>query len=357
MASNIPNPSSWNTEDFMEQVDLNRYEITGILGTGADYEVRAATDRQTGQAVVLKRPVPQMISRRMHQAVETRTDLTLRVHQEVGQHIPQVSPIRGYTQRANHDAYFGESLGQEYRVMVADRASGIPLVGDPRSRILRVPIGVGQHLFALYPLVCPPDREPFHILTQLLAVQETFLRSGYVLLDLGPQNIYYQPGTGRITVIDCGALLTPDQDRTPIGRGPQDSHDFYLEVVKFYTTPADPPREVAGYRDPYGMRPAVSFAAEMDQQARNFGAAADPARNAALYLIAKVRDRAYRDLDEFRQDLTAYLEEVRIRYQNLPATAEPRRAWHDALNLLRADHWRRYLFDPDTDLAPFGAAA
>ena len=29
----------------MEQVDLERYEITGLLGTGADYEVRAAVDR------------------------------------------------------------------------------------------------------------------------------------------------------------------------------------------------------------------------------------------------------------------------------------------------------------------------
>ena len=39
----------------MEKVDLQRYEITGRLGTGADYEVKAATDRETGQQVAIKR--------------------------------------------------------------------------------------------------------------------------------------------------------------------------------------------------------------------------------------------------------------------------------------------------------------
>ncbi|MFQ6027810.1 MAG: hypothetical protein ACE5Q6_09995 [Dehalococcoidia bacterium] len=337
----------------MEQVDLSRYEVTGILGTGADYEVRAATDRQTQQSVVLKRPVPQMISRQMHGAVETRTDRTLQVYGEVGQNIELVSPILGYTERANHDQFFGESLGQEYRIMVEERASGIPLVGDPRSRILRVPIGVGQHLFALFPVLSPEGRDPFHIQQQLLDVQEGFLKGGFVLLDLGPQNIFYQPGTGKITVIDSGALLTPENDRVSGGRGPQDIHDFYLEVIKFYTTPLEPPLQVAEYRDPYGMRPAITFEQELDEQARDFGARSDPARNAALYLIAKVRDRAYQDFSDFRQDLTAYLEEVRIRNQKLPALEESRQAWHEALDLLRADHWRRYLFDPDSDLTVF----
>ena len=61
----------------MEQVDLRRYEASGVLGSGADYEVRSAVDQETGQQVVLKRPMPQMISRRMHGGTETRTDLTL----------------------------------------------------------------------------------------------------------------------------------------------------------------------------------------------------------------------------------------------------------------------------------------
>ena len=41
----------------IEQVDLQRYDIAGLLGTGADYQARAAIDRATGKQVVLKRPV------------------------------------------------------------------------------------------------------------------------------------------------------------------------------------------------------------------------------------------------------------------------------------------------------------
>ena len=67
----------------MEQVDLRRYQTSGILGSGADYEVRSAVDQETGKQVVLKRPMPQMISRRMHGGTEARTDRTLQVIQEM----------------------------------------------------------------------------------------------------------------------------------------------------------------------------------------------------------------------------------------------------------------------------------
>jgi hypothetical protein len=73
-----------------------------------------------------------------------------------------------------------------------------------------------------------------------------------------------------------------------------------------------------------------------------------------LYIIAKVRDRAYTDFADFQKDLTAYLEEVRIRNRNLTELAQARQAWAEALQLLKADHWRRYLFDPDVDLATLG---
>ena len=61
----------------MEKVDLERYEITGRLGSGADYDVKAATDRETGLQVAIKRPVPQAISRNQHQAIEARTEKIL----------------------------------------------------------------------------------------------------------------------------------------------------------------------------------------------------------------------------------------------------------------------------------------
>ena len=347
----------------MELVDLNRYELTGLLGSGADYEVRAGVDRETQGQVVLKRPSPQMISRRMHTSVETRTDRTLQVYAEIGQSIPRISPILGYTDRANHDEYYGESMGQEYRVIVAERAPGIPLVSDSRARILRVPIGLGQNLFCLFPMCYLNETESFPVQQQLLDVEEVFFRAGYVLLDMGPQNIFFQPANGRITIIDFGALLTGDNDRTPGGRGPQDIHDFYLEVLKFYTTVQPAPAEIAGYRDPYGLRPVVNFGQELDEMARNLrgntsagsaGSATDLAtQEAGLHIIAKLQQRSYTDFSDFRQDLTAYLAEIRLRNRNSADLADALHTWKEAVDLLREEHWQRYIFDPDTDLAVF----
>jgi hypothetical protein len=337
----------------MEKVDLGRYKVTGILGTGADYEVRVALDQETGQQVVLKRPVPQIISRQMHSSVEARTDRTLQFYEEVGPGIPYLSPILGYTDRANHDAFYGDSLGQEYRVMVVARAPGIPLVGDVRARIMRVPIGLGQNLFALFPLAHPDDQTPFAVHQQLLDLEEQCFRAGYVLLDLGPQNVFYQPASNTITVIDPGDLVSPEGQPASRSRRPRDIHDFYLEILKFYTTPQHLPLEVSGYRDPYGLRPAISLEQELDEMAASFGQAQGPMRSAALSVINNVRDRAYPEFSDFRRDLTAYLEEVRIRNRSLPNLAQARRAWSEALQLLRADYWQRYLFDPETDLAIF----
>ena len=312
--------------------------------------------RETGSEVVIKRPVPQMISRRMHVAVEERTERTIRLHQELANGLPEVCPMLGYTDPANHDAFFGDSLGQEYRVTVSARAAGIPLVGDARARILRVPIGLGQNLFCLFPWCYLESEDPFPVQRQLLAAEERFHQAGYVLLDLGPQNVFFQPGTGRISIIDPGALLTGDNDRTPVGRGPQDIHDFYLEMLKFYTGFQPPPEEAAGYRDPYNLRPVVNYEQELTELERSLSAAphlSEAAREAGLALIGKVRERGYRAFADFSSDLTTCLEALRQCNLDLPHREERQQAWREALQLLREDHWRKYVFDAETELSNF----
>ena len=227
-------------------------------------------------------------------------------------------------------------------------------MGDPRARILRVPIGLGQNLFCLFPWCYLDSDSPYPVQGQLLDAEERFYRAGYVLLDLGPQNLFFQPATGQITIIDPGALLTGDNDRTPGGRAPQDIHDFYLEMLKFYTTPQLPPAEVAGYRDPYGLRPVVNFAQELDEMARSLAAApgTSPATvEAGQGLFDRVKNRSYPDFTDFRADLTEYLETLRESRRNLADPAPARAAWNEALTLLGEEHWRKYLFDPDNDLA------
>jgi hypothetical protein len=340
----------------MEEVELERYQAGGILGTGADYEVRAATDRDTGAQVVLKRPKPQIVRRGLHRGTETRTQRILETYQELGAARSLMSRILGYTRPQNHDPYFGEDLGQEYQVLVEERAKGIPLVGDPMARITGVPIGAAQNLFALFPLAHPAGVSPFAIQEQLLDLEEGFYHTGNVLLDLRPQNVFYQPGNGRVTVIDSGDQVAVGAPPDSRGRR-RDLHDAFLEVLKFYATPQSPPSQAAAYKEAYGLRPVVRFEDELDQMARSFGNVPDAARNPALYVIAKVRDRGYTAVAEFRRDLTVYLEAVRIRNRKLTNLAEAWQAWSEALGWLHGEHWRRYLFDPDAELAGLNVPA
>jgi hypothetical protein len=340
----------------MEQIDLNDYKASGILGTGADYEVRGAVECETGRPVVLKRPHPQAVRHRMHDAIEARTELMLTVFQDVGHAIPAVVPILGYTARANHDAYFGDAVGQDYRVIIQERALGIPLVGDPRARITGVPIGIGQNLFALFPLVQSAGMPLFAIQRQLLDLEEAFSQAGYLLLDLRPQNVFYQPATGRIAAIDCGALLGNNREPDRRGRRPPDIYDFYLEMLKFYITPQQPPTQASGYGEPYGLRPVVNFEDELGRLAQQFKAVQDLiVRDMAVAMIERLRQRAYAVLSDFRRDLLAYLEAVHGSHQALPNLTEARQAWTEALNYLRADYWQHYLFDPASELAGFGS--
>ena len=144
---------------MVEKVDLQRYEITGRLGSGADYDVRAAIDRETGAEVALKRPVPQAVTRRQHTAIEARTEKLLAAYDRAGDAAGLLAPLLGYTDPAIHDAFFGDDLREPYTVFVQGRALGIPLLGDMMSRFTGVPIGAGQNLFALFALFSGRGRD------------------------------------------------------------------------------------------------------------------------------------------------------------------------------------------------------
>ena len=336
----------------MEKVDLDRYELTGRLGVGADYEVRAATDRQTGREVAIKRPVPQAISRNQHGAIEARTEKILQSFQEVGNSTPLVSQILGYTERAVHDGFFGDELGQEYQVMVEERARGIPLLGDMMSKFKGVPIGAGQNLFALFPLVQAKGVPPHPVHSQLLDLEEFYLKAGYVLMDLRPQNIFYQPGNGQMVVIDTGALARLDGE-APRGRQPLDVNDACLEILKFYTTPLEPPADSSGYREPRGIRPIVDIGQELDEMARDLAECAPPVTQAGTVILDTIRERSYADYAQFREDLTAYLDQIEQRNAALANAAEASRSWLEAAQWLKEDYWRGFLFDPDSELAGY----
>ena len=335
----------------METVTLDRFELVGPLGSGADYDVRAAVDRQTGEPVVLKRPTPQTVSRRMHGPTEERTARALEAYERAGQFCDVVPRVIGVTEAALHDEYFGEDLGQPYTVRVEERAAGIPLVGDPRSRILRVPIGLGQNLFALHPVALPDGVADWPVQTQLLEAQAVYADAGYALLDLGPHNVFYSPGTGRIALVDASALVGHGVTSSQGNRGPQDVQDFYVEMVKFYLAPGPPPMDAAGYFDPYNQRPVISIEDECDSLSGAFASADPELREAAASCLAKVRQRAYTSVSDFAADLRECLRLITIRNVEMADREAAREAWQTALRRLSEDHWTRYRFDANTELA------
>ena len=336
----------------MEKVDLDRYELTGRLGVGADYEVRAAVDRETGKQVAIKRPVPQAISRDQHKAIEDRTEKVLQAFEEVGFSTNLISPILGYTGRAVHDGFFGDDLGKEYHVLVEKRACGIPLLGDMMSKFKGVPIGAGQNLFALFPLVHPNDVPPHPIHNQLLDLEEVYQGAGYVVLDLRPQNIFYQPGNGQMVVIDTGALASLNGE-APRGRPPYDINDACLEILKFYTTPVEPPANPSGYREPRGIRPIINIEEELAEMTRNLAGCPRPVVNTGTVILDTIRGRDYTEYSQFRSDLTAYLDQISDRNVGLAMKAEAKQTWREAALWLKEDYWRGFLFDPDSELAGY----
>ncbi|MBO54698.1 MAG: hypothetical protein CL886_03465 [Dehalococcoidia bacterium] len=333
----------------MRQVDLTEYQTSGLLGAGADYEVRLANDRRTSQSVVLKRPLPQTISRRMHLSAENRSDQTISFYKHIGNSIPQLSPMIGYSEKTDHSSYYDDTLEEEYTVLVFQRAKGIPLVGDARSRILKVPIGIGQNLFALYPLPYLDEREAFYIQQQLMEMQSICHSNGYLLLDLNPQNVFFDPLDKTVTVIDTGDLIVLDQPQST--RQPRDIRFFYLEMLKYYSSSIHPPNEISEYREPHGMRPILSIEDELYAISQYTSASSSVAAQKYSQIIERIRTIEYLNVDDFRVDLTAFFDKVRIQNREDIGLADKLTIWHEAALLLSDPHWAKYDFAPEEAIA------
>ena len=324
---------------------LSQFKLHEKLGEGADSEVFAATDTETEQPVVIKRPHPTLIARGQHRAVERRIAKVIALREQLADSLPHVAKLLAYTERANHDAYFGDTLGEPYTVTVEERAAGVPLVGSATDGIKRHPIGAPQNLFALHPVVSHSQRGRFSIVRDILEVAAAFDDAGALILDMRPQNIYFDPATAAITVIDIGGVT----EATASGgnRTPLDLHDFYLELFKWYIPHSPPPTDADGYRSPIGMETIPMFDQNLDAMIRRHTEAADtPCNAAALDILHKVKARAYLDISAFRREFDALLTLLEAHYAALSQSEPVRQAWRDALHLLTTDYWRKFRFHP-----------
>jgi len=336
----------------MGAIELERFSLIGPLGLGANYEVHAAIDSETGQDVVLKRPWVQTIRGGQSRHVDEQSERVIELHQVLDAVVPYISQMVGYTERVGHRGYFGDDLQQEYYVLIEERAQGLPLVADIKDKFRGVPIGLGQNLFAIYPLVQSPREATARIFTQLLDVEEAFSRMDRLIMDLRPQNVFFDPRHGVITVIDIGMYV--DQ-RTTSGRLPApDIHDCLAELCKFYLEPQSPPMQAKGYRDPFGMGPPLGFTKEMDRMIQaGAGLPGGSLRDITVSMLQRLKGRDYGGVEPFRHDLQQYIALVHERNQNLPEFPEMVVVWHQGMELLGEKYWRKFRFDPDADLAEY----
>ena len=344
----------------MEQVQLDRYALEGVLGSGSDYEVHAARDTQTGSRVVLKRPNPDYIARKLHHGVDRLSEQLIDVHRSMGDSPEHVAKMVGYTDLTRHDSYFGDSSTESYRVLVNERAPGLPLVGDIRDKFKGVPVGLAHNLFGLFPVVPHPLQGYFGIQQQIMDVEEAFYGSGYLLLDLRPQNVYFDPRDGRITVIDIGTIPSQGpafQGGVSLGGQTTDIHNFFAEVFKFYATPDDPPSDAAAYGEPAGMRSVPNFDQQMAMLIDGFSATRDQRlKEASVAMLEKIRKRSYGSFAEFRGDFGQYLGLLEERLRDHAGSDGTVVGWRGAMELLSDEHWKRYLFDPAVDLRGYAVS-
>jgi hypothetical protein len=336
----------------MGTIDLERFSLSGPLGLGANYEVYAAVDRETGKDVVLKRPWAQTIRGGQSRHVDEQSARVIELHRTLAGGVPSIAPLVGYTERARHDRYFGDELSQEYYVLVEERARGVPLVADIRDKFRGIPIGLAQNLFALHSLVQGVFEGTPSVLEQILDVVEAFADRDYLIMDLRPQNVFFDPGRRAIAVIDIGTGV--DLRSTTGPRPTPDIHDCLAELCKFYLEPQSPPTQIKGYRDPYGMGPALGFVKELDRMIQSCtGLASDALRDLAVDMLQRLKRRDYGAVAPFRRDLQQYFSLVHERNRKLDEFPSLVEVWRQGMELLREQYWLKYRFDPDADLAPY----
>jgi len=336
-----------NTLDTNHPRILERFPLGASLGEGADMQVFAATDLDTGAKCVVKRPHPSLISRNFHDDVERRIALQAQLRSE-DEAIPGLPKLLAVTVPDTFGWYFGDDLGNSYVVQVEERAAGIPLLGSVGDQVRGHPVGLPLNLFALHPSTQHLERGLASPALSVLDIIERCLDSGHLAGDLGPRNLFYSPGTGRATAIDLGALRRPE----PGSRrsAPLDLNDILFEFFQFYTTPYGLPPSSEGYTEVVEKR-LVGRLERMTTSLLDEYATltAGGQRESAETILNAVSERRYQSVGEFRTDFETYLSET----AEAPRSDTSDSAWSSALNGLREPYWDKYLFDAESELSHY----
>ena len=327
--------------------ELERFHLGESLGEGADLQVFAATDLETGGHCVVKRPHPSLVSRNIHDDVERRMSLQAGLRTVEGR-VDGLPTFLALTLPDHFQWYFGDDLGSAYSVQVEARATGIPLLGSIGDQVRGRPVGLPFNLFALHPSTMLLERNVEDPSLTVLRVIERCFELGLLAGDLGPRNLFYSPRTGDSTVIDLGSLRKPEPE-SPRRRA-LDINDILFEFFQFYTTPESLPTSSEAFTQVAEQRHSGTLGRMALSMIDAYSAASGAGqRDAARTILDRIAQRSYQSVADFRSDFEAYLSGAASR----PRSEITDNAWASALNGLREPYWSKYLFDADSELGHY----
>ena len=320
--------------------ELKRFRLGDLLGEGADLQAFAATDADSGEPVVVKRPHPTLVSRNMHRDVEART-LTQAELRERMEGASGLVRLYALTEAASFGWYFGDEPGHPYSVQIEARARGVPLVGSVADMVRGHPIALPLNLFVLHPSKAYRYESPVFT---ILGIVERVYEMGYLAQDLGPQNVFYSPASGKSVVIDLGTLREPSEATR---RQPAfDLNDILFDLFRQYATPETPPTDAAQFSQTREFSVSGTLERKAEALSKEFAATDAGRAQAAFRILSIIGERGYRSPAQFRSDFLDYLASAKS--ANRDDSTE--QAWRDALQGLRTPYWEKYLFDADAEL-------
>tara|TARA_B100000029_G_scaffold515881_1_gene625212 strand:- start:4794 stop:5816 length:1023 start_codon:yes stop_codon:yes gene_type:complete len=330
----------------MRSLEPNNIELHSVIGTGADYEVRLAGHPGEDPSIVVKRPNPHAILKNLHASTESRTSKMVTFHETLGNQVDGLTQIIGHFQNTpDNPVLYSDELGFAYTVVCQSRAPGIPLNADVRARILKVPTGLGQTLFSLFPLGI---EDKFSIPKKLMEIQTQLYNNGYLLFDLNPQNVFYSPNSDSINVIDTADLhdLNADND---IKTSNKSLEDYFVELIRYFVASENIPQHESGYFTPRGDRPYISIDSELDILKREFEDLNTHDSALMITILNRISSKTYPDISAFNNDMLVYFAETEKRLEIASSNPELLKAWNEARSSFTHDHWSRYDFDTNTD--------
>lgn len=328
----------------MNELNFNNIEIHSVIGTGADYEVRLAGLTGQDPNLVMKRPNPHSILKNLHLSTEQRTNRMIKFHNDIGNEINGITQIIGhFINTSENTCLYTDDLEFDYTVVCQKRAPGIPLNADVRARILKVPTGLGQSLFSLFPIGL---KDRFVIPLKLMEIQTQLYSKGYLLFDLNPQNVFYSPKTNEVNVIDTADLhsLAGNNDIKTANKSPE---DYFVELIRYFIASEAIPRTESDYFTPRGDRPYINIDSELSSLKQQFSLLETPDSFRMLSILEKISAKAYHTVSVFHEDISVYFSEAEHKFEQAARDSEIQASWYAAKEHLRHTHWSKYDFNFD----------